>query len=215
MRHLEGGRWKKAEKAAAQAADEAARTLWARAEAASLLAELALYRAVAEINLGREREAIWHWQTSLGLWPAIAERPLEGWGEAARLAQHPLRRAGEMPPGISPVDDLDLLRLEPAELDYGDGPTVDNPTAARRGPHGEIRVEMVVDRDGMLGSPRVLSEAAHPVLVYAMLDWLGELPPAEPARLDGEPVDALLTVAIDFDASWSKGGLFLVPEDGR
>lgn len=214
VRQLDRGRWEAARKAASRLAQDAARDTWEAGRAASLLAETALCRAIAEIHLGLEHEAVWHWQTAVTLWPVIAERPLDRWGRAVELSEHSLRRPGEMPRGMSPVGDLDLLRLEPAELRYEDAPVIDNPTAARRGPHGDVAIELVVDRDGGLSYPRLLTDHSHPVLVYSMLEWLLALPPATPARLDGEPVDSLTTVTIDFDTAWSTGGLLIDPGDG-
>lgn len=204
---LEEGRWKPVRKAAARLATDVATNAWSRADIDRLLAEACLYRAVAEINLGLDREAIWHWETALHLQPRLAERDLSAWSGATSLTEYRLRRAGRMPPGLTAPRDVDLLRLEAPELEVAGSAMIQN----RAAPVGElvpdVRVEVVVARDGALRRPRVITDYAHPVVVYGILEWLLELPPGRAARLDGRAVDSLQTLIFSFDQAQSSLGL--------
>jgi protein TonB len=73
------------------------------------------------------------------------------------------------------------------------------PAAMREaGLTGLVPVEAVIGRDGTVSSVRVLSAQVHPDFAIAAADavrqWL-----FTPTLLNGEPVDVVMTVSVQFD----------------
>ena len=77
-------------------------------------------------------------------------------------------------------------------------PTILNNTGAAQEGTGDFHVEVIIDRQGRVQQPVVKSTHLHPIVIYASLEWLRQLPPLQPARYDGEPVDDLDSITVEF-----------------
>lgn len=197
---LDNEKWKLAGRKAEKLADDILGTSWYNRELDVLLAELALYQAVAEAHLDRRDEALWLWHTASNLSPKIRRRDLERYGDKAAdlFREFPLRELGELPPGFITRDPGVTRRVSRPELTNDDPPIILNNTAAVRERPGEFHAEVVLDAEGQMHHPVVRSTYLNPIVIYAVLRWLRKLPPATPAKLEGEPFDILFDVNVRF-----------------
>ncbi len=195
-------KWKPGRKQARKLAETVARQSWYGRDLGKVLAELALYQAVAEANLGLEREALWHWHMASNLDPALRRRDLSPYGDAAKLLlEFPLRGEDEVPlpfevrrpPPGSKVERPDVPKMETI-------PVFNNTGAALEG-SGDCKVELIIDQDGAAHQPVVISDYLNPVVLYHVLESLPGLPPFRPLRFDGEPEDCVLLLTIQFKVS--------------
>ena len=63
-------------------------------------------------------------------------------------------------------------------------------------------VEMLIDEEGRFSHPIVMTPSiAHPFLTWAVLEFLRETSPLEPATSNGQPVAVILPIDIALDYS--------------
>lgn len=200
---LRAHKWKAALKKARTLADRVSRSSWYGPDLGRVLAELALAEAVADANLGHDRQAIWLWHTAINLDFKIRRRDLSPYGEAAKLLyENKLRRQGEMPPGFDDREVTPLVRSErPKPPEMKRIPTIVSNSAAVREGSADCHVEVIVDEKGALHHPVVVSSHLHPIVIYGVLRWLEGLPPFEPRRIEGEATDSLYDLVVDFQVS--------------
>ena len=197
-RKLAKHEWKAARRQAVSLGSRLESESWNDRRLEPLLAAVARYRAIAEINLGLDREAIWHWHLAWNLRPPTATDTelLSSLGRASQLLEVRLRRRGEMPPSYRQVEELEMLRIEPPEIPAIERPFITNAGASRAGLLPDLQVEVLIDRQGRMLHPVVEDTGVHPVLIYATLDWMLTYPPVRPAHVDGEPIDYLQQLSI-------------------
>lgn len=205
-------RWRKAARRLDTLRERVLRRSWRDPDLGEVFAELAFQAAVVAANRGDGDEALWEWHVALNHDRAhgggrMAERDLTSYGAAEELfAAHPLRRRGRFPPGEAGLDPrVRGRRVEPAE------PPADFETralandAALRESSAPVLIEILVDADGSLRQPVVLSPWSHPVVIQWGLDNLRQMPPFRPAHVDGEPVPALQEIELELsrpDRPW-------------
>lgn len=211
---LTKSKWKSAEKEAGRVVEQVKEKAWYGHDLDQVLAELALRQAIAEINLGNEHEARWHWYTALTLQPDISGRDLTSLGNADGLGNFPTRRLGEIPEPFERLDDVQITRLEPAWYPELLRPDLVLNSAAVMGRHPAITIEVILDYEGRHHMPVLDTPDAHPLLVYASFEWVSELPEPTPARLDGRSVDSLQRLIVSFDVRRDTGGLYWTRPDG-
>jgi len=148
------------------------------------LALTVAYRAVAEAGLEKYDEADWYWHVARSLYPKFDVTP---YGEAgAWLAARTVceYESTDSPPSAiqQPVC---LNRREPK---YPLGAVMGNVAAP-------ITVRVLIDRDGTVRHPSLLSPAATPTLVYAATEAVKKWR-FQPAAVDGKatPMEFELTV---------------------
>jgi len=199
---LRKGKWKLGRKQAEKVVEELLSKSWYGAGLRESLTDLAVLLAVAEANLDRKDDALWHWYMAQNLDRRVWNRDLTPYGKAAKLLlEFPLRRRGEVPAGFE-VRSLTLYSdVERPEAKKSPQKEILNNTAAVRERPGNLHVELVVDKEGRIHHPVLASDHLHPIIVYAVLDWLHTFPPFEPARIDGEPADFIEEVTVRFDFS--------------
>lgn len=205
---LDDGKWHKAARRAVALREELVGSSWREPDLGAVLAELAFQAAVARAGLGEDEAALWEWHSALNLErlggrSELAGRDLSRYGRAAGLfAGHPLRAEGEIPPGhrpASPRPDRDWEPPGPRE-GFVLAP-LENSGAAREWPDPVV-FELLIDRDGALRYPVLVSLWSHPVVVQWALDNLRRAAPFQPARMEGEPVEVLWRIELDLrDAS--------------
>ncbi len=201
---LRQGKWKSALAHTERVIKTVLGRTWYGKELRQMVADLALYQALAEANLGRDGPAIWHWHIAQNLDFRIVKRDLAPYGEAGKLLyEHPLRARGEVPvpfevpdhyPGGPPYEGPDRPRMRSI-------PEVLNNTGAVQEGSGDFKVELLIDEQGEMHQPVVISSHLHPIIIYASLEWLRRMPAFVPARYKGEPADALETFTVSFKVS--------------
>ncbi len=201
---LRAGKWKAGLRHAQRLTETVVRRTWYGRELRPVLSELALYQALAEANLDRREQAIWHWHIAQNLDPAMRRRDLAPYGKAGKLLyEHLLRALGEVPvPFVVPETYPGGPRLVGAvQPEMKSEPTVLNNTGAAIEGTGSFHVEVLIDEQGRIHQPVVTSTHLHPIVIYASLEWLRRLPRFEPSRFEGEPADSLDRVTIRFKVS--------------
>lgn len=196
-----GHKWKPARKKVAALAREVSTKSWYDPELGRILAELALLQAVVEANLGRDWKAIWLWHAAVNLDFKLRKRDLGPYGKAAKLLyEHPLRARGEVPAGFESREASPLQRSERVEPPVlKTVPSVVNNAASLREGSGDFHVEVIVDTEGRLHHPVVVSTYLHPVVTYGALVWMLDLPPFEPRRVEGEPTDSVYDLVVELE----------------
>ena len=206
-------KWKGALKQARRISGFVVRESWNEPDLDRVLGRLARQQAIAEINLGEDRDAVWHWWMVWNLSPELVGDLPDGLGRAHELVAARLRAAEEIPAGFDRHTDLEVLELEPPRFPAVEPPDLVANAAAVERRQPDVLIEAVLDAGGRLLQPVVISEDAHPVLVYTALDWLRAMPLAEPARLRGEAVDSLQLLTVSFALERTGGQIFLPPEN--
>lgn len=210
---LHNGRWKYARRNAIRLSKTILNESWKDRELDEILAELALYKAIADVHLGQRETASWYWHTALNLNRRIAERDLTPYGPAAAsLSETPLRKRGEIPSSFLGGGFHSDGPMTPPEFPDVTVPTLLNNSGAARQRSADFEVEVLVDETGKLHQPVVVSRHLNPVAILACLDWLYGVPTLEPARFNGQPVVATYTVFIEFLISPYSGALVITEE---
>ena len=204
-------KWKAARKQAARVMHFVISEAWSGRDLDRVLAKLSLQHAVAEMNLGKERAALWHWWAAVNLEPGLEGHDLTAYGRAASLSANRLRLLQEMPPDYDRLDDLEMFDLEPPRFAEVAPPDIVTNAAAARTRQPDILVEAILDKSGVIRQPVLMTEDAHPILVYVAFDWLSKMPPAIPARLQGRAVDSLQLLNVSFKIE--RGQILMGPPD--
>ncbi len=203
-KNLRDHKWKSGLRSARRLTDTILGRSWYGKELGRMLSELALYQAVAEANLGKRDDAVWHWHVAQNLDFRMRRRDLSPYGEAGKLLQEfPLRARGEVPVGfVVPTTYPTGPRLDrPRRPKMRTVPTVLNNTGATIEGSGDFKVEVIIDQSGEFHQPVVVSSYLHPVVIYASLEWLRKWGPFEPALFEGEPADFLDEITVQFNVS--------------
>lgn len=201
---LRSGKWKTALRHAQRVTETVLTRTWYGKEIRRMLSELALYQAVAEANLGRRDDAIWHWHIAQNLDFRMRRRDLAPYGKAGKLLREfPLRALGEVPVTFSvPETYPGGPRLDRAVgPKLSSFPTVVNNTGAAQEGTGDFHAELLIDEQGRIRQPVVITTHLHPIIIYASLEWLREMPLFKPAQFKGEPADSLEKFIIRFKVS--------------
>ena len=206
-------KWKAARKQAARITHFVIRDAWSGRDLDRVLAELSLQHAIAEMNLGKERAALWHWWTAVNLDPGIEGRDHRGYGRAADLSTYRLRSQQHMAPGYDRLSDLEKLELEPPRFADIAPPDIVTNAAAACTRQPDILIEAILDKSGVIHQPVLMTEDAHPILVFVAIDWLSRMPPAVSAQLEGRAVDSLQLLNVSFKIERTGGQIFMQPPD--
>ncbi len=192
--------WKAARQLATRLARRVVEKSWHQPSLNRTLASIARSQAIAEINLNRDREAVWHWHLAwnLSLPSDQARAELGNFGRASVLLEYPLRERRKLPKGYTPLAPLESLEVEPPEVVIDAGPRLRNSSALNSGLIPDLQVEVLVDRQGHLSYPVVDDTGVHPVIVYIAIDWLFDHASVQPARRNGQPVEYLQDFTIAF-----------------
>jgi tetratricopeptide (TPR) repeat protein len=184
---LHRGEWEAAAKAALEAVAAARASPFGRATAAPL-ARLAL----AEAGLGREADAVWHWQVALNLDPnPLSAAALSAFGPPGELlGRNRLRSTGRQPAGLDvrSVPHLQLRRLQ------GTAPKL-SPEVQRLPLPKWLRVQLVIDAEGRPRDPVVLGGGLPGMtweVLEAVRDWR-----FEPFQVSSGPVPVFYQLSIN------------------
>lgn len=172
----------------------------------AFLGHLCALQALAQAGQGNEREAAWDWQVALQLFPDLQQFGLDTYGEAGAFLA-----TVESPPS-SEAEARDVVEEKGSEEVEGEilpPRKISTPYPAfpmkvhTQGPVTVI-LSMVIREDGRVTEPKVLDSSGDPLAVFSGLmtirDWR-----FRPARLDGEPVDAVYNLQLNFVSDYDKG----------
>lgn len=162
---------------------------------ASVLALASAFRAVAEAGRGNETDAAWDLAVARLFVSGLDNVDLEKYGDIGQqLATH-LERAkpSRDDPQLAHWDDENVrpaksLHSVPAEFPAG---------LADACVQGVFIANIIVGRDGVPQQPVVLLSPGGAVMSYAALQAIRQWR-FKPARQDGEPVDLVMNVSINF-----------------
>ncbi len=152
--------------------------------AAYTLAVTIAYRAVAEAGLQRYDEADWYWHVARSLYPNFDLKP---YGEAgAWLAEHTKEKIEAAGAASGEIQRPVCLNRHDPKYPLG---------AAIGGVAEPVVVRVMIDRDGSVRHPSLVSPAAAPTLVYAATEAVKKWQ-FQPASVDGKvcPMEFELTV---------------------
>lgn len=201
------GKWKAVKRKADRLATDIRHEGWHGRGLKELLADVAMYQAVAFANLGQTEDAIWYWHVAQNVDHRIRDKNLDGYGSAAKLLREfPLRPRGKAPPNVHLVEQI-YGKFAPARPPLEWAPELLYNAAIASERAADVFIEMVVDRRGRAHHPVMKRPDIHPVLVYGVLVALRDVPAFEPARFSGDPVDSLFDLGIPLRMSrWNQGG---------
>ena len=201
-KRLRQGKWKKGLDEIEKLTERILGEAWHDPELRQVLADLSLYRAVAEVNLGHRDDGVCYWHAALNLDARrTRETDLAPYGDAERVFREaPLRDQGKIPPAWEKRVRRGPFRISyepPREIGMGRSWLLRNDGAKRDRHLGVFEAEVLIDEDGRVHQP-VAVTAGHqnPVLVFAALDSFCR-EGFEPARGDGEPIAVLTRVTIN------------------
>ena len=199
-------RFKASLKQVRKLATEVTRRSWHGHDLQQILADLAFYQAVAAANLDLDRQAIWYWHVAWNLDFKMSKRDLAPYGDAGKvLREFPLRDTGEVPAGfnIRRSPHLGARKVTPPEAPkLRANPEILNNTGAAIDGSGDCHIEFIVDQEGLAHQPVIQSPHLHPIVIYAVLQWMLEkMPVFEPLRVDGQGFDSLFDLTIRFHVS--------------
>lgn len=166
--------------------------------------------ALAEAGLRQDAAAVWHWHAAQNLDRGIlSDRQLASFGAPGELlAGRSLRTSGAAPAGLT-VFAAEDPEVSAGHRIEGEIPTLPQDLAALRVPKG-LRIQVVVDADGRLREPVVLSGGV-PGMIWEVLEGLRDWR-YEPARKGETPVAVFRTVSINKPAEAPLAGLVSLSE---
>ena len=144
------------------------------------------YRAVAEAGLQRYDEADWYWHVSRALYPKFDPTP---YGEAgAWLAEHTDETVDTVGAELSQIQQPVCLNRREPKYPVG---------AAIGGVAAPIVVRVVIDRDGIVRHPKLVTPTVAPTLVYAATEAVKKWQ-FQPASVDGKPYPMEFELTVNF-----------------
>ena len=163
------------------------------------------YRAVAEAGLKNYDDADWYWHVAQNLWPGFTSQfDLTPYGDAgvwlANLKNDPQHTGEVNPPQIASLETTTsepTVRQDPVCLNRRDPKY---PVGAGINKVGEpITIRVLIDENGSVHHPKLVSGATAPTLVFAateaVKDWK-----FQPATVDGKPVSTPFDLTVNFRA---------------
>jgi TonB family protein len=153
------------------------------------------YRAIAEAGLGNYEEADWYRHVALAMSPQVASLDLRQFGEAGSwLAQ----RETDAPMASASSDDA------PVTVSNRQDPVCTRkrmpkyPLGAVLGRVGEpVTVHVLIDTDGTVRHPTVVTPSLAPTLIYAATEAVKQWQ-FQPAMIDGRPCPMEFDLTVNF-----------------
>ena len=155
------------------------------------LTQAVVLRAIAESRTVRNDLAVWDWYVAANLSPA----------ETAKL-QKDLEGAAVFPKVEHLWDerpDVRLIRPSDQGPKFVTRPGPSYPLRARRlYAESKVVVESLIETNGRVTRPRVLTPDVDPSLIFAALDAMSKWT-FEPARIDGTPAAIIYNLTVNFE----------------
>lgn len=190
-------KWKPALKRAEKLAATIVKHSWYVKKLDEVLAEVAFQQAVARVNLGERYEGVFYYLIAQNLDFRIRSKDLAPYAEANIFREYPLRQLGEVPQGFVTRPHSGEGTRGPVVPKLKEQRILTN-TGAAASRLGDFLVELILDEEGRVHHPVVISEQQHPIVRYFVLEGLVELPKFEPALYLGDPVDCVFDLTMQF-----------------
>jgi hypothetical protein len=154
-----------------------------------------MLRAVAHSALGDERAAIWDWHLAQQIDPALESWDLREFGAAGEtLDRHRLAR--DPVPAVKTEEEILATGGKKPEIVKRGHPTYGE-RARKRGWQGKIRIDVVVDVEGIPTYPRVQGDTEDAAMVYETSEFVRALI-FKPFLVDGVPTPFRYTLNSSF-----------------
>lgn len=141
------------------------------------LAQTLALQALAEANLGRDDDAVWHWQAAQIWLEGLEKKDLSGYARAREVLEPSV--TGSLPPGAigSTPTAPGPRRYQEVRIRQTLHPVF--PSSLRKsGKEGKVRVRLIIGADGRARQPCVLAAGIVPSMAFPVLDalhhWLFE-----------------------------------------
>jgi hypothetical protein len=135
------------------------------------LAQTLALQALAEANLGRDDDAIWHWQAAQIWLDGLEKKDLSAYARAQEVLASPAD--GSLPPGAMgamPLPD-EPGRYQQVRIRQAVHPVF--PSSLRKsGKEGKVRVRLIIGADGRARQPSVLAAGIVPSMAFPVLEAL-------------------------------------------
>ncbi len=163
----------------------------------TLIAKTLVVQAIAEANLGRDDDALWHWHAAQNYLAGLPAMDLSAYGRAAQILAG---RALDDVPATRPAAAADPQRRR--RRDHGveirrPVPPEYPKSLAKSGVEGAVVVKIIVGTGGRAHQPVVLDAGLVPAMAFpaleALKDWL-----FSPAERDGQPVAVYFELKIRY-----------------
>jgi len=162
------------------------------------------YRAVAEAGLGNYDEADWYRHVALAMSPQVAQLDLSRFGGAGEWFTQ--REASDVPPMASSTSSSSSSSSDDAPAVISDRhdpickykPYPKYPLGAVLGKvSAPVIVHVLIDSDGTVRHPTVVSQSVAPTLIYAATEAVKQWQ-FEPAMADGKPCPMEFDLTVNF-----------------
>jgi TonB family protein len=199
--------WEAAAKRGRQAGEEIVDLAGTGESPAYSLAVVAVFRAIAEAELGHQDDAEWFWDSALNLFPDIAKTDVSPYGKKAlELRRRTLRvfDKGKIP------EELRTAGKEGEKVVNPDEKNVERPRIVHQtrpeypkalqllGAEGWVIVASVIGEDGRPRQPVIVdAKGGGAGMRYVAMDTLRQWR-FEPAKLDGKPVAVNYVLSVNF-----------------
>lgn len=140
------------------------------------LAQTLALQALAEANLGRDDDAIWHWQAAQAWLDGLEKKDLSGYARAQEILAVPVPPLSTIAqPGatgsISPALAAGSARYQQVRIRQALHPVF--PASLRKsGKEGKVRVRLIIGADGRARQPRVLAAGVVPSMAFPVIEAL-------------------------------------------
>lgn len=200
---LEAERWEDAHKQSTKLLKEVVRRLSGGSEGGRLLAVVLTQRAVASLLLGEEEEALWDFHLAQNFFPEILETDFTRYHPKAQFLVQNALGERELEEKRHPIELSSGRQCETSDPAYR-GPEIRSkamrryPAAARAaGIDGETTVRFLLDEDGDVSRPLVLTPQRFPTLIWAATDHVRRQG-FTPAYCGETPIRGTIQYRIDF-----------------
>jgi TonB family protein len=128
------------------------------------LAQTLALQALAEANLGRDDDALWHWQAAQSWLEGLDRKDLTPYGRAREILANP-----PSPPAAPAL--VGKGSYQPVRIRQAVHPVY--PGSLRKtGKEGKVRVRLIIGPDGRPSRPAVLASGIVPSMAFPVLDAL-------------------------------------------
>jgi len=181
---LEAGEYKRAVKRARKVRARIVADISEAGESTRPAAETLVIQAVAEANLGRDHDALWHWYLAQSYLPGLPELDLQSMGRAAELLQG--RAVEDLPPEVAVAPAAEDSRYREVKIRGTHAPSYPK-SLAKSGREGVARIRFLIDDQGRQSRPVVVDGGFVPTMAFPVAESLRRWRFA-PAEEDGEPL---------------------------
>lgn len=191
---LEAGEYRRVVKRAPKVRSRIVADISEAAESTRPAAETLVIQAVAEANLGRDDDALWHWYLAQSYLPGLPDLDLGSMGRAAELLEG--RGVEDLPPEMALAPAAEGSRYREVKIRATHAPTFPK-SLAKSGREGVARIRFLIDDQGRQSRPMVVDGGFVPTMAFPVAESLRRWRFA-PAEEDGKPLHVWYELEIHY-----------------